>query len=146
SGYVMNVAPSAVDARRFETLLFAGRQAMTAGDAAGARPLLDEGLALWRGDGVGESSASAFQHSDAARLEEERLAAIELRIDAELALGRHPEVVAELESLVARHPFREHFVAQLMAALAGTGRQAEALRVFQSARGVLVEELGVEPS
>jgi predicted ATPase/DNA-binding SARP family transcriptional activator len=145
-GYVLDVEPTAVDALRFRALVREGREAMAAGDAKAAGALLADALCLWRGDAFADSALTGYAATDAAQLDEDRLAAIEARIDADLALGRQAELVAELEGLVARHPFREHFVAQLMLALARSGRQAEALRAYQSARVVLGEELGLEPS
>ncbi|HKA03565.1 MAG TPA: BTAD domain-containing putative transcriptional regulator, partial [Acidimicrobiales bacterium] len=145
-GYVLDLDRSAVDALRFEALLTEGRAAMDAGDSASARAVLAAALSLWRAESFPEDSATAHARADAARLEEERLTAIEARVDADLALGRHVDVVAELESLVRRHRFREHLVGQLMRALAASGRQAEALRAFHAARTMLVDELGIEPS
>ena len=107
---------------------------------------LREALALWRGPPLADLAFESFAQPAIARLEELRLVAIEKRIDADLALGRHAEVVAELEALVAEHPLRERVRAQLMLALYRCGRQADALAVYQSARRELVEELGIEPS
>jgi DNA-binding SARP family transcriptional activator len=146
AGYALDVDRCAVDALRFEALVMEGRSAMDSGDAACARSMLGEALSLWRSESFPDGVDSAYARADAARLDEERLAAIEARIEADLALGRHADIVAELESLVAQHPFRENLVAQLMRALSGSGRQAEALRAFQAARTVLTEGLGIEPS
>src|SRR5205085_8395246 len=102
-------------------------------------------LALWRGEALADFAYEPFARVESERLEELRLAATEERADAELALGRHLELVAELESLAAKHPLRERLLGQLMLALYRSGRQAEALRVYAAARRRLVEELGLEP-
>ena len=107
--------------------------------------LLREALGLWRGPPLADFAFDSFAQEEIARLEELRLAAIEERIDADLALGRQADLVAELEALVAHHPLRERLRGQLMLALYRSGRQAEALQVYQDARHVLVEELGLEP-
>jgi DNA-binding SARP family transcriptional activator len=106
---------------------------------------LREALALWRGEPLAELRYDAFAEREIARLEELRLAAVEDRVDAELALGRHHELVAELEPLVAEHPFRERLRGQLMLALYRCGRQADALHAFQSGRRALVQQLGIDP-
>ena len=98
-----------------------------------------------RGPPLAEFAFDSFAQEEIGRLEELRLAALEERIDADLALGRHGELVAELEALVARHPLRERLRGQLMLALYRCGRQAEALKLYQDARRVLVDELGLEP-
>jgi Bacterial transcriptional activator domain len=107
---------------------------------------LREALALWRGPALADLAFESFAQPAIARLEELRLVAIEKRIDADLALGRHAEVVPELEAVAAEHPLRERVRAQLMLALYRCGRQADALAVYQSVRRELVEELGIEPS
>ena len=101
---------------------------------------------LWRGPPLADFVSEPFAPAEIARLEEQRLAALETRVEADLAVGRHGEVVAELQHLVAEHPTREQLVAQLMLALYRCGRQAEALEAYRAARQVLVEEIGVEPS
>jgi DNA-binding SARP family transcriptional activator len=136
------VPPEAVDAVRFERLV-----AQADGQPpAVAEPRLAEALALWRGPALGDVAAEAFARPAAARLESARPAAIEARIDAALALGRHAALVPELEELVGNHPLRERFTAQLMTALARSGRQADALRAFARTRSVLLDELGIDPS
>ncbi|MBD0330208.1 MAG: AfsR/SARP family transcriptional regulator [Thermoleophilia bacterium] len=142
-GYRLDASPDEVDAERFERLVRSGARLLERGDAAAARSLLERALALWRGPalgGVGESF-----HADRARLDTERLAALEQRIEADLALGRHEPLVAELEALVAEHPLRESFRRQLMLALYRSGRQADALDVYRAARRTLRAELGLEP-
>ncbi len=103
-------------------------------------------LALWRGNALADLAYEEFARTEIERLEELRLVATEERIDAELALGRHDTLIAELESLVAKHPLRERLRGQLMLALYRSGRQAEALRVYADTRMRLVDELGIEPS
>ena len=127
---------------RFESLVAEAR-ARDDPDERSAR--LREALALWRGEPLADLRYEAFAEREIARLEELRLAAVEDRVDADLALGRHHELVPELEPLVAEHPFRERLRGQLMLALYRCGRQADALHVFQSGRRALVEELGIEP-
>ena len=122
----------------------AGR-ALPPGDAAGAATALREALALWRGPALADFTYEPFAQTEIARLEELRLVALEERIDADLALGRHVELVAELEALVDSQPLRERPRAQLMLALYRSGRQADALGAYRAARDTLVEELGVEP-
>src|SRR5918994_3484065 len=145
-GYLLRVEPGELDADRFERVVEQARADLAAGDAAKAAEQLREALALWRGPALVDFSDAPFARVESARLEELRLAATEDRIEAELALGRHGDLVAELEALVAQHPLRERLRAQLMVALYRSGRQAEALRVYHETREVLVEELGLEPS
>jgi DNA-binding SARP family transcriptional activator/ABC-type transport system substrate-binding protein len=144
-GYALEVGPDAIDAARFERLLDEGRRANAAGEPADALRSLEPALALWRGQALAEVAYEDFAHADAERLEELRLVATEERIDAGLALGRHDTLIAELEALIGRHPFRERLRGQLMLALYRAGRQAEALRVYSETRKQLVEELGIEP-
>ena len=134
-GYSIETAD--LDVRRFERLVADARRL----EPSEAAPLYREALALWRGTPLCDVDLPV----EAARLEELRLAATERWIDAELALGNAAEVVPELESLVAAHPLREAFRAQLMHALYASGRQAEALDAYRSARRTLVDELGIEP-
>jgi DNA-binding SARP family transcriptional activator len=131
------VSAEALDVREFERLCEEAR----AVDAAHAAPLLRRALELWRGDAL----CDAELPREAARLEERRLAAFERWADAELELGHAAELVPELERLVAREPLRESFRAQLMLALYGSGRQADALDAYRDARRTLIEELGLEP-
>ena len=145
-GYVLEVDAGQVDALRFERLLGEGRKALADGDPAAAAALLREALELWRGPALAEFADDPFAAAESARLEELRIQAVEERIKAELALGRHRELAAELEGLVAEHPFRERLLGQLMLALYRSGRQAEALAAYRGARSVYVEELGIEPT
>ena len=122
------------------------RGLLARGLAADASERLREALSLWRGPALADFAYESFAQAAIARLEEIRLAAVELRIDADLALGRHDELVGELEALVAEHPLRERLRGHLMTALYRSGRQAEALDAYKDARRALVDELGIEPS
>ena len=130
-GYELRVAPDEVDVARFERLVSDGA----------AR----EALALWRGPALADVADEPFAAAEIRRLEELRLTALAQAIDAELADGRHRELVAELEGLVAEHPLSEGLHGQLMLALYRSGRQAEALEAYRCARSTLVEQIGVEP-
>jgi DNA-binding SARP family transcriptional activator/DNA-binding beta-propeller fold protein YncE len=145
AGYVLSVRPEQLDARRFETLLERGRRELASGDAERASPTLHDALALWRGPPLADLAFEPFAQSEIARLEELRLTAIEARIEADLALGRHDSLVAELENLVAVSPYREGLRAQLMLALYRSSRQAEALETYRRARRTFSDELGIEP-
>jgi DNA-binding SARP family transcriptional activator len=140
-GYVLRVDPGQIDATRFEQLV---RSARTAAPAE-RRELLEQALRLWRGPALAEFTFEQFAQAEIRRLEELRLVAVEHRIEADLELGGHGDVVGELEALVAAHPLRETFQRQLMLALYRSGRQAEALEAYQAARARFVEELGIEP-
>ncbi len=145
-GYSLRVDEGELDLDRFEQLVREGRERLGAGDAKEAAERLEQGLALWRGPALAEFGSEPFARDAGARLEESRLEAIEGRIEADLVLGRHAQLVSELEQLVARHPFRERLRGQLMLALYRSGRQAEALDVYRRTRETLVDELGIEPS
>jgi len=145
-GYSLRVDEEALDLDRFELVVRDGRERLAEGEAADASRLLEEGLALWRGPALAEFAAEPFGAEAAARLEEERLAALEDRIEADLALGRHARLVGELEELVAARPLRERPRAQLMLALYRSGRQADALDLYRRTRATFVDELGIEPS
>jgi DNA-binding SARP family transcriptional activator len=144
-GYVLEIEPSSIDLVRFDRLHGQGRQALAAGAPGRAADALRAALALWRGPALAEFDAP-FARIEAARLEELRLACLEDRIEADLALGGHAGLAAELEALVARHPLRERPRAQLMLALYRSGRQAEALAGYRRLRALLAGELGLEPS
>jgi DNA-binding SARP family transcriptional activator/DNA-binding beta-propeller fold protein YncE len=146
AGYVLSVPPEGLDARRFEALLGRGRRELASGEAERASLTLRDALALWRGPALADLAFEPFAQTEIARLEELRLAALEARIEAELVLGRQASLVAELESLVAAHPYREGLRVQLMLALYRSGRQAEALETYRRARRTFSEELGIEPS
>jgi len=145
AGYRLRVGPGELDAELFGNALDEGRRALADGDPQRAATLLREALALWRGPALAELALEPFARDDVAVLDEQRVAAFEARLDADLRCGRHAEVVAELGRLASVHPTREGFAAQLMLALYRCGRQAEALEAFQRARRQLVEEVGVEP-
>jgi DNA-binding SARP family transcriptional activator len=145
-GYVLRVDALAIDAVRFEALTARARDLSALGDHEAAAAALGDALALWRGPALADVVHAPFAAAERARLEEERLAALEHRIEADLACGRHGELIAELEALTRAQPFRERLWAQRMLALYRTGRQAEALRAYQELRYRLGEELGIEPS
>ena len=145
-GYVLQVEPDELDLHRFERLVDEGRSLLARGLAADASERLHEALALWRGPALADFTYESFAQAAIARLEEIRLGAVELRIAADLALWRHAELIGELEALAAAHPLREGLRMQLMTALYRSGRQAEALDVYQDARRALVDGLGIEPS
>ena len=144
-GYVLRLEPGELDAARFEDLAADARRAAAEGDVRLARALYGRALALWRGDALADLADEPFAHLEAARLDELRLGCLEGRLEADLAIGRHAEVLPELERLAAEHPLRERLQALQMLALYRAGRQAEALECFQEARSALVEELGLEP-
>jgi len=145
-GYVLEVDAERVDVRRFERLVRDGRAAAVRGDAGAGVALLDEALGLWRGPALAEFAFESFARPEITRLDELRLVAREERFDAALALGRHAELVGELEALVSENPLRERLRGQLMLALYRSGRQAEALAAYRDAREALVEGLGIDPS
>ncbi|MGZ8697473.1 MAG: AfsR/SARP family transcriptional regulator, partial [Gaiellaceae bacterium] len=141
-GYLIRVGTEELDLTAFERAVHDARDA-----PAGVRArTLREALALWRGPPLADFTYETFAQGEIARLEDLRLAALEERIDADLELGAHAEVVGELEALVAEHPVRERLRGQLMLALYRSGRQAEALEAYRSGRLALTEELGIEPT
>jgi predicted ATPase/DNA-binding SARP family transcriptional activator len=144
-GYLLRVDREHLDATVFEEGFTAGRTALEAGRHAEAAQTLRKALELWRGPVLANLADYAFTRPEAARLEELRLAAVEARIDADLALGRHDALTAELDGLVGDYPLRERLHAQLMLALYRCGRQAEALAAYRRARTMLAAELGLEP-
>jgi len=145
AGYCLGVRAGELDAERFERLVDEGRNALAGGQAERAAAVLREALALWRGPPLAEFGFESFAQAEIARLEEQRLTALEARIEADLAVGGHAELVGELQQLVGEHPRRERLVGQLMLALYRCGRQTEALDVYRDARRALVAEVGVEP-
>jgi DNA-binding SARP family transcriptional activator/ABC-type glycerol-3-phosphate transport system substrate-binding protein len=144
-GYLVEVAPEAIDAWRFEALLREGR-AMLDADPAAASMAIGEGLALWRGRAYEDFTYESFAHAEIGRLEELRMEAVELRLEADLRRGLAAELVGELDGLVRLNPLRERLTAQLMTALYRSGRRGDALRSYQRLRARLVDELGVDPS
>jgi DNA-binding SARP family transcriptional activator/pimeloyl-ACP methyl ester carboxylesterase len=144
-GYLLRVADGELDLLRFESLAAAGREALASGDAPAAARLLAESLALWRGPALADLHDLPFAATERARLEEDRLGAVEAKLDAQLASGRQHEILAELEALTAAHPLRERFWAQRLLALYRSRRQADALRAYRELRTALVDQLGIEP-
>jgi predicted ATPase/DNA-binding SARP family transcriptional activator len=146
AGYRLAVETDDVDAHRFARLSAEGHRALATGDLIRAAALLQEALELWRGEPLADVLDTPFARGESARLEEQRLAAVEDRIDAQLGLGENETLIVELRALVGAHPLRERLRGQLMRALHGGGRRADALAVFEDARRALAEELGVDPS
>src|SRR5262245_1891433 len=134
-GYLLVVAPEALDLGRFELLVAEGRGA----EPVRAAELLREALALWRGPPLAEFADEPFARVEAGRLEKLRLAALEERIEVDLELGGHAQLIDELEGLIAAHPYRERLRAQLMLAFYRSGRQTEALAAYRDARTALDE-------
>jgi DNA-binding SARP family transcriptional activator len=144
-GYILRVPRDAIDANRFEEGVARASIHLNVGNAAGAAEELRDALSIWRGGALADLDAAPFAALESQRLEERRVEAIELRIDADLALANHASVIAELQDLVDRYPTRERFWAQLITALYRSRRQAEALAAYRRLRALLVEELGLEP-
>ena len=144
-GYLLDVQPDELDAEVFAERARDGRRALEDGDPARASELLIEALGLWRGPPLAEVAFEEFAQAEIRRLEELRLVAVETQIDADLQLGRHAELIADIESLLAQDPSRERLAGQLMRALYRSGRQADALDVYQRIRTHLTEDLGLEP-
>src|SRR5215470_12728285 len=145
-GYLLRAGRDQLDAAVFEDKFTAGRAALDAGRPAEAAGALRRALGLWRGPVLADLAGYAFTRPEAARLEELRLAVLKAQIDADLGLGRHDALTAELEQLAGEHPLRERLHAQLMLALYRCGRQADALAAYRRARDLLAEELGIDPS
>ena len=145
-GYELKLDPERLDSHRFERLAREGRSELAAGRPDRAVSVLEEALSLWRGTPLAELADEPFAQRETARLEDLRVGTLEQLIEAKLALGRHAEVVGQLESLIDEQPYRERLRAQLMLALYRADRQAEALQAYQDARRTLVDELGIEPS
>jgi len=145
-GYLLRVEPDQLDALRFEQLVAKGRLAMERADPGAAAEALAGGLALWRGSALADVACVDAAQPAIARLESLRLSAIALRIDADLALGRHVAVVPELQDLVRSYPLDERLCGQLMVALYRCRRQADALAAYERIRDALASELGIEPA
>ncbi|MEU0130764.1 MULTISPECIES: AfsR/SARP family transcriptional regulator [unclassified Streptomyces] len=145
-GYLLQVQPGQVDAHEFGQLAASGRAAHEAGDHHAASELLGRALGMWKGCALVDVRIGTVLELEVLRMEEDRMAALERRIDADLILGRHTEIVPELRVLVARHPMHENFCAQLMTALHRSGGAWRALEAYQRLRVTLVDELGLEPS
>jgi DNA-binding SARP family transcriptional activator/streptogramin lyase len=144
-GYLLVLDPEQLDLGRFDGLLGDGRDLLASGEPDRAAEALRDALGLWRGPPLADVASEPFAQGEIARLEELRLAALEERIEADLAVGRAAELVPELEGLIHEHPLRERLRAQLMLALYRSGRQSEALDAYQQARRLLSTELGLEP-
>ena len=147
-GYVLDVPPERIDSIRFVRGIERARRQGEVGTALGLTAALDgieQALALWRGEPYVDAGDRPFIVGEVTRLVEARLTAVECRVDYLLALGRHQEAVAELGSLVVDHPLRERFHEQLILGLYRSGRQGDALRAYQRARTLLLDELGLDP-
>jgi DNA-binding SARP family transcriptional activator/tetratricopeptide (TPR) repeat protein len=145
-GYLIELEPDEFDLMRFESLRAEAAAARASGNAGEAHAKLQQALSLWRGPPLADFTYEPFAQAEIARLEELRHAAVEDRIEADLARGSHAEVIGELEGLIDDHPLRERLRGQLMLALYRSKRQAEALEAYRDARRALVDELGIEPS
>ena len=145
SGYALRVEPDGLDLQRFERLAQAGSLALDEGRLEEALAELGEALSLWRGPALADLAAETLVQPVASRLEELHLLALERRLEADLGLGRHADVLADIRALVDEHPLRERLHGLLMLALYRCGRQADALEAYRSARATLVEELGISP-
>ena len=144
-GYVINVGADELDVRAFGLLAERGQLAAGAGNWAEAAKLLREALGLWRGEPLADIPSRLLRDREVPPIEDQRLQALVVSIDADLHLGRHGEVVAELRQLVAAHPLQERFHAQLMLSLYRCGRQADALTAYHDVRRVLADDLGIDP-
>ncbi|GAB3967394.1 AfsR/SARP family transcriptional regulator [Streptomyces sparsus] len=145
-GYLLQVQPGQIDVQEFEQLALSGRDAYEAGDYRVASQLLGSALSMWQGPALVDVRIGSVLELEVLRMTEDRMAALERRIEADLRLGRHSQVVPELRVLVARHPMHENFCAQLMVAMHRSGAAWRALEAYQRLRGTLVDELGLEPS
>jgi predicted ATPase/class 3 adenylate cyclase/DNA-binding winged helix-turn-helix (wHTH) protein len=144
-GYEFRLDPDQLDSHQFERLTVEGTGELAAGRLEPAAEALERALSLWRDAPLADLSYEAFVQGEIARLEDLRAGALEQLIEAKLALGRHGEVIPQLEALIAEYPYRERLRAQLMLALYRCERQADALQAYHDARRQLVEELGIEP-
>jgi DNA-binding SARP family transcriptional activator len=145
AGYRLRVRPGELDTERFESLVAEGRRALAAGQPERAAADLRQALGLWRGPPLEDLAHDRFAQSEIARLEEQRHAALEARVQADLAAGRHAELLGELQQLVGASPVRERLAGHLMLALYRCGRQSEALDVYAKTRATLSDEFGLEP-
>ncbi|MFL6123521.1 BTAD domain-containing putative transcriptional regulator [Actinophytocola sp.] len=144
-GYQLRVDTNTVDLYRFRALVREGRTAITGGMPAHGVELLRDALSLWRGHALADLVETGINWSELAAIEDERLSALEDRLDAELACGRHREITPELEVLTSTEPLRERLCLQFMLALYRSGRQADALRIYRRTREALIDGLGLEP-
>jgi DNA-binding SARP family transcriptional activator len=146
AGYILDVPPGDVDATRYDQLSAEGHEAVNRNDHETASRALGEALDLWRGPALADVPTGPQLGIEALRLEETRLGDQHLRIEADLQIGRHHQLLGELATLCARHPLLENFCAQHMVALYRSGRQGQALEAFQRLRSNMVTQLGVEPA
>ncbi|HEX6525193.1 MAG TPA: AfsR/SARP family transcriptional regulator [Streptosporangiaceae bacterium] len=144
-GYLIRVDDGEFDIREFGVLVARGHAAAEAGDWVQAADLLRKGLGLWRGEPLADVPSRLLRDREVPAIEDQRLQALTARIDADLHLGRHGEVIAELRQLITAHPVQEQFHAQLMLSLYRSGRQADALAAYQDVRRFLADELGIDP-
>ncbi|MEU1811816.1 AfsR/SARP family transcriptional regulator [Micromonospora aurantiaca (nom. illeg.)] len=144
-GYMLCLRPETLDSLRFEQLAQRGRTELERGDVESAARTLREALGLWHGPALVDVNPGPLLQVEALRLDEIGKSALELRIEADLRLGRHHELLGELTGLTARQPTHEGFQSKLMLALHRAGRRSEALDVYQRTRETLVDELGVDP-
>ncbi|MEH0975338.1 AfsR/SARP family transcriptional regulator [Micromonospora sp. CPCC 205546] len=144
-GYQLRIDTETIDLYRFRRLVREGRHATTTGNPHHAAQLLTEGLTLWRGRALADLVETGTCWSELAAIEDERLSAIEDRLDAQLACGKHREITPELEILTTTEPLRERLCHQFMLALYRSGRQVDALRVYRRTREALIDNLGLEP-
>jgi SARP family transcriptional regulator, regulator of embCAB operon len=145
-GYLLEAQADQIDVREFERLAQAGRAAAENGEHRAASELLGSALALWRGSALVDVRKGRVLELESMALEESRLAVLIRRIESDLAMGRHADILGELSALAARHPLNEYLSAQLITALYRTGNTARALQAFHRLRSSLVDELGIEPS
>ena len=145
NGYLLTVGAGELDAHVFEAQMQAGCSALEAGEPAGAAELLRDALAMWRGPALAEVAYEEFARTEIRRLEELRLTALEARVEADLRLARHPQLIGELEAAIAAHPTRERLSAQLMLAYYRCGRQAHALDLYRRTQQRLDAEFGLQP-
>jgi DNA-binding SARP family transcriptional activator len=145
NGYLLDIAPGEIDAGKYDQLAAAGRRAVNNGEYATASRILESALRLWRGPALVDVSAGPQLQIEVTRLEESRLSVLDLRIDADLRLGRHHQLLDELATLCARFPWLENFHAQYMLALYRSGRQWRSLEVYRQLAAMVAKQLGVEP-
>lgn len=146
TGYVLRAAPEQVDAQSFQWLARQGEAALGRGQFAEGSDLLKQALEFWRGDPLLDVAKGSILTQHVQHLEELYIRVLQLRIGADMQLGLHSHIAAELKSLVLRHPLNEWLHGQLITALQRSGRRGEALRSYQSLRTILREELGLDPS
>ncbi|MHC0432322.1 AfsR/SARP family transcriptional regulator [Streptomyces sp. O3] len=145
-GYLLDIHGGLLDAQEFDALSLAGHRALHHGDWAGASSYFGRALALWQGRALVDIQCGALLEVEATRLDESRMSVLQRRIEADLRLGRHHELIGELSGLAARHPLHEAMHEQLMLALYRVGRRSDALEVYQQLRRSLNQSLGLDPS